>query len=271
MICEKCGKEFFEDYRVDKGWRSKTISRFCSRACANSRTFSKESNQKKAESILKTLEAKGWAEKIKLCRGCGCKINFRSTTGFCKNCKETSEVYKQEHHLKLSKAAKGNGGYRLHSGRGKHGTYKGYRCDSSWELAYVVYNLEHNIPFIRNTEAFEYEFESKKHKYYPDFIEGDTYVEIKGYFQESVKAKTEQFPKKLKVLYLKDMQKYLDYTKEKYGDKFWEVLYEDVPKKDRLKCEFCGKDFQNPRSCSTHRSRCKSNPSYRFWSIKNKT
>ena len=57
--------------------------------------------------------------------------------------------------------------------------YKGYWCDSSWELAYVIYNLEHNIKFERNKQGFEYEFENKKYKYYPDFIlEDGTYVEV---------------------------------------------------------------------------------------------
>lgn len=40
-ICEKCGKETFEKYGS---------GRFCSRNCANSRTFSEESNKKRSES-----------------------------------------------------------------------------------------------------------------------------------------------------------------------------------------------------------------------------
>ena len=28
-------------------------------------------------------------------------------------------------------------------GYGKHGWYKEYWCDSSWELAYVIYNLDY--------------------------------------------------------------------------------------------------------------------------------
>jgi len=34
-----------------------------------------------------------------------------------------------------------------YSCRGKAGFYKGYHCMSSWELAYVIYNLEHNVSF----------------------------------------------------------------------------------------------------------------------------
>ena len=41
---------------------------------------------------------------------------------------------------------------------GIKGWYKGFWCDSSWELAYVIYNLDHGIEFRRNTEKFEYEY-----------------------------------------------------------------------------------------------------------------
>ena len=37
------------------------------------------------------------------------------------------------------------GGLRPGSGRGKMGYYKGYYCRSSWELAWIVYQIEHNI------------------------------------------------------------------------------------------------------------------------------
>ena len=57
------------------------------------------------------------------------------------------------------KKNKKSGGYRRNGGKGIRGWYKGYWCDSSWELAYVIYNLEHNIHFIRNTKGFNYKFE----------------------------------------------------------------------------------------------------------------
>lgn len=36
-------------------------------------------------------------------------------------------------------------------GRGKSGWYKGFWCDSSWELAFLIYHLEHEIPISRNS------------------------------------------------------------------------------------------------------------------------
>jgi len=113
-------------------------------------------------------------------------------------------------------------------GRGKHGWYKGYWCDSSYELAFVIYNLEHDILFIRNKEGFEYEYNNEKHNYYPDFImEDGTYVEIKGYETEQTKAKQFQFPYKLQLICgKKGIKIYLQYVSNKYGNDFIN-LYED--------------------------------------------
>ena len=114
-------------------------------------------------------------------------------------------------------------------GKGKRGYYKGYYCQSSWELAYVIYQLEHNVAFIRNKEGFKYILEGIERSYFPDFylIDDDTYVEIKGYYDNKTKEKEKQFPanKKLQVLKYEEMQPILDYVVSKYGKKFIE-LYE---------------------------------------------
>jgi hypothetical protein len=68
------------------------------------------------------------------------------------------------------KAQKNNGGYREGSSRGKKGWYKGYYCDSSWELAFLIYHLENNIDIQRYSGYREYEFNGKLKKYFPDFI-----------------------------------------------------------------------------------------------------
>ena len=130
--------------------------------------------------------------------------------------KKISSTGKKRHSL---------GGYRFGSGRGKKGIYKGYYCDSSWELAYVIYNIEHNIEFKRNEELFSYEFNGEQHKYKPDFIEGDIYIEIKGYYTEQVYAKAKAFPYKLKFLDKETIKLYIDYVISKYGQNFIQ-LYE---------------------------------------------
>lgn len=116
------------------------------------------------------------------------------------------------------------GGYRRGSGRGKKGWYKGYWCDSSWELAYVIYNLEHNIPFARNTKRFPYEFEGEVHYFIPDFVLPDgSYEEIKGYYNKRVEAKIEYFPHKIRLILEKDLKNVLEYAESKYGKDFTQV------------------------------------------------
>lgn len=137
---------------------------------------------------------------------------------------EQKEIERKQ---KISKRMKEiGGGYREGSGRGKKGRYKGYWCDSSWELAWVIYHLENNIKFERNWKKFPYEYEGKVHYYIPDFIlESGEYVEIKGYDTDQAKAKIAAFPEKIFLIKNVDMQKYLEYTTAKYGKDFV-VLYE---------------------------------------------
>ncbi len=112
------------------------------------------------------------------------------------------------------------------TGKGKKGWYKGYYFSSSWELAWIVYNLENDIKFKRNNEKFEYYFEDVKRYYIPDFIINGKYVEIKGYYSEQFKAKLKYFPYEIEVLYKNEIDFYIKYVKNKYTLKFVDVLKE---------------------------------------------
>lgn len=207
--------------------------------------------------------------KLYICRYCGKEWETTSSGKTCHEayCKENPNrkvAYNfgmgrtEEEKRKISRAMKGkSGGYRYRSGRGKKGWYKGYYCDSSWELAYVVYNIDHNISFIRNENFFPYVFKGEKHNYKPDFIEGETYIEIKGYVTEQVIAKESFFEKPLIRLDKITIKPYLDYAIDKYGKNFWEVLYENRPiKKVQLSCSFCQKTFSNEKSRKLHEKVC---------------
>lgn len=104
--------------------------------------------------------------------------------------------------------------------------YKGYWCDSSWELAFIIYHLDHNISFKRNKQGFKYTFEEQTYQYYPDFIyEDGTYIEIKGRkkfedLDKKNKAKINQFNKSLAVFFEKDMENIIYYCKKFYGRDF---------------------------------------------------
>lgn len=127
----------------------------------------------------------------------------------------------------LSKLAKDRnfGGYVKGSGRGKSGWYMGIFCDSSWELAYVIYCKDHNIQIERNKEFRHYIFNEVQKRYLPDFIVDGELVEIKGYVSEEWKAKLEHNPD-IKVLYEDDLKPIFYYVINKYGKDF-HTMYEN--------------------------------------------
>ena len=130
-------------------------------------------------------------------------------------------VHTEETKQRLSAVAKERkfGGYVQGSGRGKKGWYKGFFCDSSWELAYVVYCLEQDIDIKRNTEKRKYVWQGVVKNYIPDFIVQGAIVEIKGYQTEQWMAKLAANPD-VTVLYAKDLVTVLGYVKDKYGKDF---------------------------------------------------
>ena len=211
----------FEEIGSKAHFEGKKVKKYCSRKCANIHIISDLTKEKISDGVKNSetykLNSKLAYDKKK-------KVGFKKdilhefTCLYCKEKglnKHKNKKYHKECWLKIS------GGIRVGSGRGKSGWYKGYWCDSSWELAYVIYNLDHNIEFERNKEGFEYEYNNEKHKYYPDFIlEDGTYVEIKGYKSEITNAKIKYFPHKIKLIYKENIKYYLNYVIEKYGNKF---------------------------------------------------
>jgi hypothetical protein len=153
--------------------------------------------------------------------------------------KYIDEKKEEDRRLNISNSCKKNkksGGLRKGSGRGKKGTYKGYWCDSSYELAWVIYNLDNNILFKRNTEKFKYLNNDIEERFYiPDFIIDDVYYEIKGYKNSNLEYKIKYFPYELKVLFYKDIKYIIDYVIDKYGKNFIS-LYEDRKYKSCEKC-----------------------------------
>ncbi len=138
-------------------------------------------------------------------------------------------IYQKNHKEEWLKNCSRGGGLRKMSGKGHRGWYKGYYCQSSWELAFVIYNIEHGILFNRNFTGFTYIYEGKEYKYYPDFIIDGEYFEIKGYKDKKCITKISQFKQRLKVLEKDDMKIYLDYVIEKYGSDFISLYEEHRP------------------------------------------
>ena len=129
---------------------------------------------------------------------------------------------------KLAEEARrrGLGRYREGSGRGRKGRYRGYWCDSSYELAFVIYALDQGMAFERNWQAFPYTYEGRQRAWIPDFrLTDGTYLEIKGYASPQAEAKFAAFPHGLIVVRRENMQFVFDYVVQTYGKTFTR-LYE---------------------------------------------
>lgn len=128
---------------------------------------------------------------------------------------------------KISESMKGNTNWKFNKKRGnsKKGWYKGIFCDSTWELAFVVYYLDHNLLIKRCKKEFTYIYENIKHIYIPDFETDEGIIEIKGRKDKKALEKEKQFPE-IKIIDKKLIIPYINYVTNKYGNNFWEVLYE---------------------------------------------
>lgn len=162
--------------------------------------------------------------------GCGNKANYYFTNGkWC--CSEHRSGCSYFRNIS-SIAAKRNGlgGYKKWGGNGKRGYYKGIWCDSSYELAWVIFHLDQGTNFVRCKDKFKYFCDGRYRTYLPDFKVGDFWVEIKGYYTNNWVEKSKQFPcpDKLVVLYEKDIQQILDYARSKYGKEYWKIYEKSI-------------------------------------------
>ena len=113
------------------------------------------------------------------------------------------------------------GQYREGSGRGKKGRYKGYWCDSSYELAFIIYALDEGMWFERNWNSFPYTFGGRDRRWIPDFrLKDGTYLEIKGYASPQADAKFASFPHSLIVVKRENMKFVFDHVVSTYGRDF---------------------------------------------------
>lgn len=243
-ICSKCNTEF--ETNVDR--------KYCSIRCSNSHEISEETKSKISISVKNSEKAKeanykhGLSMIIKecdlfqkKCPICGIKMKLRPSEKNKIYC--SKKCYNEDYKFEFRKMP--SGGCRNGSGNSKSGWYKNYYCSSSYELAWVIYNIDHGIIFTRNLKGFDYLFMNETHKYYPDFIIDDVYYEIKGFKRNADDFKFKYFPHKLKVLFKKDLKYVFDYIISKYGDNFIE-LYEGNPHKEKKNiCPICKNPAKN--------------------------
>jgi hypothetical protein len=206
--------------------------RFCSRACANSRERSDDVKEKISQGVIRTGHKPLTREQI---LKIGANNHARALDKYYKNpsiCECCGNIisYESKHRKTCSDLCYKQivGGLRHGSGTGKHGWYKNFYCDSSYELAFIVYKLDHGCKIERNNHFYEYVgSDDKLHKYYPDFIEDDSLIEIKGYLTDDVFLKIAAVDDKpVKLLMLEDLKPMFDYIKETYKCTDITTLYE---------------------------------------------
>lgn len=231
FVCPVCGNEYIVNMTqrtYERGKYKHTCSSACAHLLSAKNTDLDKKNIKISNSLndrIEGLKEQGIFYSIRICENCGKEYTFKDykSPKYC--CKDCGLIAK---HRKLSVAAVKNkfGGLNPETTHKsyKRGYYKGIWCDSSWELAYLLYCFDNNISVERNNKYFEYEFEGKIYKFYPDFIVDGNLVEIKGFYTPKNKVKLEKFPN---VLFIdrKLIQPYLKYAIEHYGKNFTN-LYE---------------------------------------------
>lgn len=249
-------------FEISKHSKKEHLRKFCSRSCGaihnnKKRIYSNEWKNKIKNSILNKIKTHGyWGSvkpplppKEKKCIECD-NIFISKKRKTCSN-----HCYIKHRNKNIPKTS---GGYRIGSGRSKHGYYKGIYCGSTYELCWVIYNLDHGIKF----ERFPTFLEKNGLKYYPDFLLDDkkTIIEIKGYeSKESVNKKTklaESFGYIVKVLRKNDLKYVFDYVKEKYNTSNFASLYDEYKPKYDYICTNCKNTFSKDRKLKTKNVFC---------------
>lgn len=208
-VCKQCGKIFAEKYSKDSS------GDFCSRNCAS------KYSHKFVDIKRLSKKMSNMYDKVKKCVVCGkefipVKIKYRRSRSCCCS-SHCSQILRYETRRKLGSNM--CGGYKLNGHRKSYsGYYKGIHCDSTYELGYLIYCLDHNINIKRCEETFEYELNGKKHKYHPDFLVDETIIEIKGYNKSDVQIKKESVGNRpYKILYYNDIKDKMEYVANKYN------------------------------------------------------
>jgi len=259
IMCEKCGKKFKNEKGLkqhtkkscEKNIKNKQVNHICPKCglyISNSiekhikscNGYGPRRSRHQPKKEKKTFKNISFDERYGVEKS---KIIKKKISEKLKGRNGQASTYEKEieRRKKISEHAKKNnyGGYIRGSGRGKKGWYKGYWCDSSWELAWVIYQLDNNNKIKRNLKKFEYNYKNEKHHYIPDFIMYGKYYEIKGYMTEKSKEKIKQFNEKIIVVDKEKIKPILEYVEKKYG-KNYISLYENYKPKI---CKNCGKEI----------------------------
>lgn len=182
------------------------------------------------------------------CKRCGKPVYIKYGSGkFCGQSCANARDHSEDTKKKIAEGIRNSDKFRVYLDdciAGKHinskasltGYYNGVFCGSTWELAYYIYCIEHNIKIERCRDRFPYEFNGEQHLYIPDWYlpETNTYIEIKGkndiyYCEDNVLAKQKaMLDLNLKYELIYDVSKQINYCKKKFNTNKLETLYDDA-------------------------------------------
>ena len=226
-LCSRCG--------LPKSYGKKN-NKFCSRKCANGRGPALESTKIKISKSLKGNVPSNKGKEMKL-----------RELRFCKTCNSKFKVIETSSKVYCSAKCNPNcGGYRKGSGKSKSGYYNGIFCGSTYELLWVMYNIHRNINFERFDGYIEYVLGGVTRKYFPDFIQDNNIIEIKGYHTEIVDIKSDAAKDKgynIHVLYQKDLEEQFKWFAETYPKHKLHEMFDNYKPKYTYLCDNCEVEF----------------------------
>lgn len=232
--------------------------RFCSRTC--SCTFN---NIKRGpRSDIDKIKIKKGIEKyvrehltpvqrdiVKNCKYCGGE--FKSSYEKKLTCSELCKIELRKQTYRKNTNKKPTGGIREGSGRGKSGWYKGFFCNSTYELAFLIYHLDHHNDIIRYVGHFSYydPERNQNFKYYPDFLVNGKIIEIKGYKSKLDGYKLSGTNGTVTIKYLTDLSTEFSYVKQttKLDIKNLYQLYDNYKPNYNYICAYCNNTFSHDR------------------------
>ena len=102
--------------------------------------------------------------------------------------------------------------------------YNDIHFSSGWELVYYIWLKDNNIEFEYQPKPLYYEFEGKKHPYFPDFKVKNKFIEIKsdGLFKCMLTENTQENAKykcmlenNVEIMKFEEMKPYIEYIENK--------------------------------------------------------
>lgn len=208
----------------------KKDNNFCSRNCST-RFNNKNREYKYSENGIKALRDVGFKNKSNLDKRRVAK-KFLNICIICN--KEFETISKSKNNKTCSVVCRGKRRALLNKKMiiktfGKCGYHKEIYCASSWELAFLIYNLDLGKEIKRCELTFKYEIEGEEHLYFPDFIMDGIIYEVKGRELDDVALKTQAVIDagyKIELIRRKEINPIIKSIKEKYGIKDITQLYD---------------------------------------------